>query len=58
MSKSLPFYHDNRLGNLKMRGKREVVLPCGCCVADNKKKTPDRRKNFLVNRGLEKIYGE
>jgi hypothetical protein len=40
MSKSLPF-KDNRLGNLKMKGKRTCVLPCGCCVAENKKK-----KNF------------
>ena len=37
MSKSLPF-KDNRLGNLKMKGKRTYALSCGCCVTENKKK--------------------
>jgi hypothetical protein len=38
MSKSLPFYKDNRLGNVKMKGKRTCILPCGCCITENKKK--------------------
>jgi hypothetical protein len=24
-------------GNVKMKGKKEKLLPCGCCVAINKK---------------------
>lgn len=27
-------------GNVKMRGKKEMMLPCGCCDAINKKKLP------------------
>lgn len=37
-------------GNLKMRGKREKHLRCGCCVAWNKKRFPSSEdlKKILV----------
>ena len=38
-----------KYGNVKMKGKREKLLSCGCCVALNKKRFPsgeDLKKIF------------
>ena len=40
MSKHEPY------GNVKMKGKKTKLLPCGCCVARNgKKHCENKRKN-------------
>ena len=45
-------------GNVKMKGKKEKVLSCGCCVAYNRKRFPtdaDLEKNFrILEEGLRK----
>lgn len=40
MSKNQPY------GNVKMKGKKEMRLPCGCCTAVNKKKYSDEYDSF------------
>lgn len=43
MSKHEPY------GNVKMKGKKTKLLPCGCCVARNGKKLCDRKKPYYGN---------
>jgi len=40
-------------GNVKMKGKPEKLLPCGCCVAQNKKKYQEG-----INRGAAMLARE
>jgi hypothetical protein len=41
MSKHEPY------GNVKMKGKKFLRLPCGCCVARNGRKMSNREKFLL-----------
>jgi hypothetical protein len=45
MSKHEPY------GNVKMKGKKFLRLPCGCCVARNGRKMSNREK-FLLEKKL------
>lgn len=47
MSKRRPY------GNVKMKGKREKLLPCGCCVAENNKSYQEG-----INRGAAMLARE
>lgn len=40
-------------GNVKMKGKKEKVLSCGCCVAENKKKFQEGLDRYAARMARE-----
>lgn len=46
-------------GNVKLRGKRQRLLSCGCCVAENRKlKTLERETLREIRRRLQEKISE